>query len=118
MLLRLRLEAHHENRLRVGSAYQSPSVAEQHADTVNVDDLVLCREIFRRLGDDGELCFVRAWDTQLWCGDKLRDVSKHLVNADSTIGNDFQQARSAVERVVETIVAFGKEHVSGHLASD
>src|SRR6185436_14402665 len=48
-------ESHHDYRLRVRRANQTPAVAEQNARAVNGDHLVPGGEMFCRLFDDAEL---------------------------------------------------------------
>src|SRR6478672_7038757 len=118
MLAGARLEAHHQYRLSIGCANQSPAVAEQYSHAVDVDHLVLRRKIFCRLRDDAELLVVRTWNSQLGRRDEARNICEHFVNTNSGISDDSQQARGAVECVVESVVTFRKEHVTGHLTRD
>ena len=44
-LLRARLEAHHDDRLRVRGSHEAPAVAEEDPDAVHVDDVVVRLEV-------------------------------------------------------------------------
>src|SRR5688572_18994059 len=113
---RARLEAGDENGLRVRRADETPPVAEQHANTVDVDDLVPAAEVRHGALDDRELHVVAAIDADLGGADELRNVRKQLLDRAPGIGDDAQQACGAVQRVVVAVVALAEEHVARHLA--
>src|SRR5438874_10936331 len=60
-----RLEPHHQDRLGIRRADQSPSVAVKHAHTINRDDFVFHAEISFRFLHNREFPVVRTIDTNL-----------------------------------------------------
>src|SRR5947208_2619206 len=112
------LEAGDEDGLRVGGADQSPPVAEQHANSIDVDDVVAAAEVRDRLLHERELDVVAAVDANLRRAHELGHVGEQLVHGPAGIGDDLQQPRRAIECVVEAVVAVGEEHVARHLARE
>src|SRR5436190_1856728 len=117
-LRRRRLVAGDKHWLRVRGANQSPAVAEQHAYAVHVNDIVLRAKMRDRFINDSELPLLRDFDTYLGCGYEVRNVREQLANRLPGIGQDAQQTRGAVQRVIVAVEAFTEEHVPRHLASD
>src|SRR5450759_5681416 len=118
LLIRSRFEAHHEYRLSVRRADQSPPIAKEDAHAVHRDHLVPGAEVFAGLPDNAELPVVGAIDADLWCGDEARHVGQQVPNGLPGVGNDAKQPRRAVQGVIESVIALGEEHVPGHLAGN
>src|SRR5215210_5243003 len=118
LLVRARFEAHDEDGLGVRCADESPAIAEQNTYAVDSYHLVFAREIILRLFHDPELLVIRAFDPDLRRGNKARHVSEQLADCFSGVGQDVEEARSPVKRVVEAIKSFGEEHVARHLPSN
>src|SRR5690242_5673371 len=70
------------------------------------------------LVDQPELPLLGNLDANLGCRDEIWHVREELPHCLSRIGENAQQPRRAVERVVVAVKALAEEHVSRHLASD
>src|SRR5688500_10311030 len=77
-LRRASLEAEHEDGLRVRCPDQSPGVAEEHAHTVDVDDVVRRAKMGNGTVDDAELDLLGAVNADLRSRDELRNVRQQL----------------------------------------
>src|SRR5687767_2359081 len=115
--LRAGFEAGDEDRLGVGRPDESPAVTEEHAHAVDVDDVVSTPEIRHRALDDAELDVVATVHANLRRADELRYVGEKLPDGAPGIGDDSQQPRRAVERIIVPVITVGEEHVAGHLSS-
>src|SRR5262245_40087156 len=115
---RLRLVARDDDRLRVRCADETPPVAEQDANTVDVDHVVPLAEVFDRFLDEPELQLLLYVDAKLGRRDKRRHVGKRLRDSTPRVGENAEKARRAVHRVVVSVKALAEEHVAGHLAGD
>src|SRR6476661_2478867 len=69
-----RLVARDDDRLRVRGANQSPAIAEQHTDAVDVDDVVARAEILHGALDEIELDLLGNVDAELGRRNKVGDV--------------------------------------------
>src|SRR5690242_11839625 len=105
----LRLVACNDDGLRVRGADESPAVAEQHADAVDVDDVVPTTEILHRFLDEPELELLRNVDAELWSGHERWHVGQSLRNGAPRIGENAKETRGAVHRVVVSVEAFAEE---------
>ena len=79
---------------------------------------MLRAEVLDRPVDDTELALFRYLDANLRRGHEIRDIAEQLAHRLSRIGEDAQQARGAVQRVVVAVETLAKEHVARHLTGD
>src|SRR5437773_10447579 len=114
LVFRSGLEAHHQHRLRIRSTNEAPSVTVKNAYTIDSEDVVLRPKILLRFVDDPEFLVVRTIDTNLGRRDKAWNVGQQIANAFPRFGDDVEQARRAIQRVVEAVESFGEEHVTRH----
>src|SRR6185503_20512687 len=113
-----RLEPHHDNRLRVRRANQTPAVAEQNSRAVNGDDVIPGREMSYRLFDDAELDVIVTIDANLRRRHEAGYVREKIAHRFAGRGDDVKQAGGSVQSVVEPVKPFREEHVARHLAAD
>src|SRR3954469_5187021 len=113
-----RLESHDQNRLSIGCANEAPAISEQDAHAVYREYVVLRGEVFLRLFDDAEFLVVRTIDANLRRRDEARDIAEEIAYALARIGDDPEQTRRAVKRIVEAVEAFREKHVARHFATD
>src|SRR2546423_1277996 len=118
LLLRARLETHYQHRSSVRSADQSPTIAEEHANSIDGDDLIPCAEVLFGFVDDTEFLVIGTINPYLGRGYEPRDVCQKLANTLSRIRNDAQEPGRSVKSVVEPVKALRKEHVPGNLAAN
>src|SRR5678815_2036777 len=112
------LEPHHEHRLCVRGANESPPVAIENSYAVHIDHLVLRREILRCLSNNVEFGLIRAWHPNFRRGYESGYIRHHLLDALAGVGNDAEKACSTIHRIVEAIPALSEEHVPGHFAGE
>src|SRR6266550_2095417 len=105
MLLRPRLETHHEHRLSVRRADESPPITEENADAVNVDDVVDGREVPSCRIHDGELAVVCTRYANLGSRNESRNIREHFVDSLARIRHDAEQPGCAIHRVVKPVEA-------------
>src|SRR5689334_17109902 len=92
----LGLVARDGDGLRVRGPDESPAVAEQNADAVDVDHVVPLAEILHGLFDEAELELLRNVDAELGGGDERRHVGEGLCDRATGISENAKQTRGAV----------------------
>src|SRR5258708_5937582 len=112
------LVSSHDDRLCVRRPDQPPAVAEQDADTVDVDDLVPGLEVRNRPLDESELQLFRNLDPDLGGRDVVGHVGERLLDRLLAGCENAQQPSGAIERVVVPIETLADKHVARHLALD
>src|SRR5215831_9855706 len=91
-----RFVARDDHRLGIRGADEPPAVAEQYADTVDVDHVMTGAEELHRALDEAELELFRHIDSNFRRGDIVGDVGEKLFHGATGIGQDAQEARGAV----------------------
>src|SRR6266849_648741 len=114
----VRLEPHHERRLRVGRAHEPPSAGEIDARAIDIDRLVMRPEIFGGLAHDLELVVVGTIDANFGRRVSARQIGEDGGEAPALLPKDLEQTKGGVNRVVEAVVAVVEKHVAAHLARE
>src|SRR5258708_4941383 len=112
----VRLEPHHECRLRIGRAHEPPSAGEIDARAVDIDRLVMRPEIFGGLAHDLELVVVGTIDANFGRRVSARQIGEDGSEAPALLPEALEQTKGGVNRIVEAVVAAGEKHVSRHLS--
>src|ERR1700682_4145200 len=81
LLLRSRLEPHHEHGLSVRRPDEPPAIPEKDSGSVHGNDLVFGTEVFRGLFDNAELLVVGTIDADLGRGNEPWNVGQQIPNA-------------------------------------
>src|SRR5712671_2174009 len=86
-------ESHHDHRLGVRRADQSPPVAEKDANAVNGQDLILRTKVFLRLFDNPELFVIWTIDADFRRRNETRHIGEQLPNALAGVGDNAKETR-------------------------
>src|SRR5262249_48663146 len=95
---------------------QAPSIGEGDPHSVDVDDRVARgAEDLGGPADYGELLLLRDVEADLRAGVSLGNVGQQRGERTLLVGEDLQQARRAVHRVVKSKIAVLEKDVPAHL---